>query len=382
FQELALMCTKFLADETKKVDKYISELPDNIYGNVMYARPKTLDETIELANDLMDQKLRLYWGPTSVHQVQLPSHWAMCTQVWKMQEREWRSSRKSLCVGRKGAISDSNVITCIFLLNNRYAKILFDTGADKSFVSTTFSALIDITPTTLENHYDVELVDGKIIGVNTIIRGSTVNFINHSFNIDVMPVPLGSFDVIIGMDWLTKYHGVFICDEKILRVPFGREMTLIMHESHKSKYSIHPGSEKMYQDLKQLYWWPNMKANIGTYVSKCLTSSKVKTEHQKPSGFQVHNTFYVSNLKKCLSDESLVIPWDELRSDDKLYFVEEPVEIMDREIKQLKRSYISIIKVRWNSKRGPEFTWEREDQLKQKYPHLFTKTTPSSCAAS
>ncbi|GJR81209.1 hypothetical protein Tco_0151994 [Tanacetum coccineum] len=97
---------------------------------------------------------------------------------------------------------------------------------------------------------------------------------------------------------------------------------------------------------------------------------------------RVHNTFHVSNLKKCLSDESLMIPLEELRVDDKLHFVEEPVEVMDREIKQLKRSRIPIIKVRWNSKRGPEFTWERKDQFKQKYPHLFTKTTPSSSVAS
>nr|GEW85399.1 putative reverse transcriptase domain-containing protein [Tanacetum cinerariifolium] len=119
---------------------------------------------------------------------------------------------------------DTNVITGTFILNNRYAKILFDTGADRSFVSTTFSALIDITPNTLENHYDKELADGKIIGVNTIVHGFTLNFMNHPFNIDLMHVSLGSFDVIIGMDWLTKYHGVIICDEKIVRVPFGREM--------------------------------------------------------------------------------------------------------------------------------------------------------------
>ncbi|GJR13519.1 putative reverse transcriptase domain-containing protein [Tanacetum coccineum] len=86
----------------------------------------------------------------------------------------------------------------------------------------------------------------------------------------------------------------------------------------------------------------------------------------------IHNTFHVSNLKKCLSDESLIIPIKELQLDDKLNFVEEPVEVMDREIKQLKRSRIPIIKVRWNSKRGPEFTWEREDEIRAKYPHLFS----------
>ncbi|GKB49774.1 hypothetical protein Tco_0900527 [Tanacetum coccineum] len=86
----------------------------------------------------------------------------------------------------------------------------------------------------------------------------------------------------------------------------------------------------------------------------------------------IHNTFHVSNLKKCLSDESLIIPMKELQLDDKLNFVEEPVEVMDREIKKLKRSRIPIIKVRWNSKRGPEFTWERKDEIRAKYPHLFS----------
>nr|GFA34993.1 retrotransposon protein, putative, Ty3-gypsy subclass [Tanacetum cinerariifolium] len=97
---------------------------------------------------------------------------------------------------------------------------------------------------------------------------------------------------------------------------------------------------------------------------------------------RVHSTFHVSNLKKCLPDESLTIPLDELHIDDKLCFVEEPVEIMDREIKRLRQSQIPIIKVRWNSKRGPEFTWEREDQFKQKYPHLFTNRASSSTTRS
>ncbi|GJU23644.1 hypothetical protein Tco_1156986 [Tanacetum coccineum] len=80
---------------------------------------------------------------------------------------------------------------------------------------------------------------------------------------------------------------------------------------------------------------------------------------------RVHNTFHVSNLKKCLSDESLGIPLDEIQIDDKLHFIEEPVEIMDREVKRLKQSRIPIVKVRWNSKRGLEFTWEREDQMQK-----------------
>ncbi|GJR27834.1 putative reverse transcriptase domain-containing protein [Tanacetum coccineum] len=835
-------------------------------------------------------------------------------------------------VGNAGANPDNNVIMGMFLLNNRYASILFDTGADRSFVSTAFSSRIVITPTALDHDYNVELADGRIVGLNTIIRGCTLNFLNHPFNIDLMPVELGSFDVIIGMDWLAKYHAVIICAEKIvpnitaakdedkskgkrledvpivqefpevfpedlpgipptrqvefridlvpgatpvarapyrlapsemkelaeqlrnygtkasydkfpspirelrfclykrkwvfpdvhrhvidcrgihvdpakiesikdwaspktpteirqflglagyyrrfiegfskianapiLALPEGSEdfiaycdaskkglgalegdmvvadamsrkereplrvralvmtigldlpkqilkaqiearklenikkedvggilvknskdpeklrteklepradgtmclngrswlpcygdlRTMIMHESHKSKYSIHPGSDKMYQDMKKLYWWPNMKANIATYVSKCLTCAKVKAEHQRPSGLlvqpeipqwkwdnimmdfvtklpkssqgydtiwvivdrltksaifmpmretdpmdklarmylkevvtkhgipvsiicdrdprfasnfwkslqkalgtsldmstayhpqtdgqsertiqtledmlracvidfgngwvkhlplvefsynnsyhasikaapfealygrkcrspvcwaevgqvqltgpelvqetteriiqikqriqtardrqksyadlkrkpmefqvgdkvmlkvspwkgvvrfgkrgklnpryvgpfkvlkkvgavayklelpqelsRVHNTFHVSNLKKCYSDDPLVVPLEGLQVDDKLHFVEEPVEIMDREVKQLRRSRVPIVKVRWNSRRGPEFTWEREDQFRKKYPHLFTKIAPSSSAVS
>nr|GEX26572.1 putative reverse transcriptase domain-containing protein [Tanacetum cinerariifolium] len=91
----------------------------------------------------------------------------------------------------------------------------------------------------------------------------------------------------------------------------------------------------------------------------------------------VHNTFYVSNLKKCLSDESLIILMKELKLDDKLNFVQEPVEIMDREVKQLRQSRIPIIKVRWNSKRGSEYTWECEDEIRAKYPHLFPNNSLS-----
>nr|GEV99984.1 hypothetical protein [Tanacetum cinerariifolium] len=198
---------------------------------------------------------------------------------------------------------------------------------------------------------------------------------------------------------------------------YGDLRTLIMHESHKSKYSVHPGSDKMYQDMKLLYWWPNIKADIATYVSKCLTCLRVKAEHQKPSGLlrafqkamgtrldmntvyhpktdgqsertiqtledmlcacvidfgnvwerhlplelpqqlsRVHITFHMSNIKNCLSDEPLAISLDEVHIDDKLRFVEEPMKIMDREVKRLRKSHIPIIKVRWNSRRGPEFT--------------------------
>ncbi|GKF71735.1 putative reverse transcriptase domain-containing protein, partial [Tanacetum coccineum] len=136
------------------------------------------------------------------------------------------SQGRAYALGGRDASPDSNVIAGTFLLNNRYAIFLSDTGPDRRFASNTFSSLINITSTTLESHYDVELADGKIIGVNTIIHGCTLNFMNYLFDIDLMPVLLGSFDVIIGMDWLTKHHGVIICNEKIVRVSFRKE-TLI-----------------------------------------------------------------------------------------------------------------------------------------------------------
>ncbi|GJS49178.1 putative reverse transcriptase domain-containing protein [Tanacetum coccineum] len=248
--------------KTEKVDKYISGLPDNIHGNVMSARPKTLDDAIELTNDLMDQKLRTYAerqndnkkkaddssrnnqqqqphkkqnvaraytagpGEKKAYTGNLPLRTKCNYHHTRQCAPKCGNCKRAYALGGRDASPDSNVIPGTFLLNNRYATILFDIGTDRSFVSTTFSFLINITPTTLENHYDVELADGKIIGVNTIIRGCTLNFMNHPFNIDLMSVPLDSFDVIIRMDWLTKYHRVIICDEKIVRVPFGREMLI------------------------------------------------------------------------------------------------------------------------------------------------------------
>ncbi|GKB05973.1 putative reverse transcriptase domain-containing protein [Tanacetum coccineum] len=140
--------------------------------------------------------------------------------------------------GNASGNPDSNVVTGTFLLNNHYASILFDTGADRSFISTAFSSLINIAPTPLENSYDVELADGKIVGIDTIIRGCTLNFLDHPFNIDLMPVELGSFDVIIGMDWLRRCHAVIVCDEKLVRVPYGNEtLTFRGNESSNGRES-------------------------------------------------------------------------------------------------------------------------------------------------
>nr|GEW98426.1 hypothetical protein [Tanacetum cinerariifolium] len=321
----------------KEVDKYISGLPDNIHENVMSARPKTLDETIELANDLMDQKLHTYTerqndnkrkvddssrnnqqqqthkkqnvaraytagpGEKKAYTENLPlctkcnyHHTGQCARKcnnckkYGHATRDYpvnvnnnnnnnnrvqsidtyfecgepghlnknfpklknngnanengRAQRKAYVLGGGDSNPETNTVTGTFLLNNHYALILSDTGADRSFVSTAFSDLLNIAPTALDNHYDIKLADGKIIGVNTILRGCTLDFLNHPFNIDLIPVPLGSFNVIIGMDWLREYHTVIVCDQKIVHVPFGNE-TLIFQgkrndQVHESRLNI------------------------------------------------------------------------------------------------------------------------------------------------
>ncbi|GKC20475.1 putative reverse transcriptase domain-containing protein, partial [Tanacetum coccineum] len=579
---------------------------------------------------------------------------------------------RAYALGGGGANPHSNIVMGTFLLNNSYAHMLFDSGVDRSFVSTTFSALLDVVPSTLDVSNAVELADRRIAETNIILRDCALGLLEHPFDIDLMPVELGSFDVFISMDWLLKYHAVIICDEKVIRIPYGNEKyiqkgcqvflaqviekeaedkskekrledvptvqdfsevfleylpglpptrqvefqidlvpgaapnkeeheehlklilklikkeklyakflkcefwlskwlildlaegsenfvvycdashkglgvilmqrdrviaytshqlkiheksytthdlelgaivfslnmwrhylygmkctvftdhkslqhildqkelnmrqrrwlellsdydyetryhtggkrggrciepkgearkeenygskflygmikkvkprsdrmlslknrswipclgdlrMLIMHESHKSKYSIHPGSDKMYHDLKKMYWWPNMKAEISTYVRQQLDREADETvlkgssleawgvsfDHLR-SRWQIYisllavsseSSSYHTSIKaapfealygrKCRSP----ICWAEIQIDDKLHFIEEPVKIIDHEVKRLKQSLIPVVKVRWNSRRGPEFTWEREDQFQKKYPHLFAKS--------
>ncbi|GJZ97055.1 putative reverse transcriptase domain-containing protein [Tanacetum coccineum] len=149
---------------------------------------------------------------------------------------------RAYAVGNAGTNPNANVVMGTFLLNNHYATILFDTGVDRSFVSTAFSSLIDIIPTTLDYGVDVELADSRIIYVNTLIRGCTLNFLNHPFNINLMLVEMGSFDVIINMEWLSKYQVVIVCAEKIVHIPWGNE-TLIVRgdgssDEHGSRLNI------------------------------------------------------------------------------------------------------------------------------------------------
>ncbi|GJV69759.1 putative reverse transcriptase domain-containing protein [Tanacetum coccineum] len=138
---------------------------------------------------------------------------------------------KAYAIGGGGTNPDSNVITGTFLLNNCYAFMLFDSGADRSFASSTFSALLDVSPSTLDTSYAVKLADRKFSETNVVLRGCTLGLLGHPFNIDLMSVELGSFDVIIGMNWLAKYHALIVCNEKVVRIPYGDEVLIIQGDN-------------------------------------------------------------------------------------------------------------------------------------------------------
>ncbi|GKA66094.1 putative reverse transcriptase domain-containing protein, partial [Tanacetum coccineum] len=285
FQELILLCTRMVPDEEDRVERFIGGLPDNIQGNVIAANPARLQDAIRIANQLMDKKVQGYAARSAENKRRMESnlrdnrgqqppfkrqntsgqnvaraytagnnerkgyagplpycnkcrlhHEGLCTmrcgnykkvghqardcraaiapntqrvpesEPWKPDKKqEWNggneATARAYAIGGGGTNPDSNVVMGTFLLNNCYASMLFDSGADRSFVSTTFSALLDVAPTTLDT--------------------------SHPFDIDLIPVELGSFDVIIGMDWLTKYHALIVCDEKVARIPYGNEVLII-----------------------------------------------------------------------------------------------------------------------------------------------------------
>ncbi|GJS24266.1 reverse transcriptase domain-containing protein, partial [Tanacetum coccineum] len=238
FQELVLLCTRMVPNEEDKVERFIGGLPDNIQGNVIAFEPIKLQDAIRIANNFMDQKLKGYARsaenkrrkdcPKLRNQNRRNKTGNKNGNKTGNQTRGNEATARAYAIGEGGGANPkSNVVMGTFLLNNCYSSMLFDSGADKSFVSSAFSALVDVAPSTLDTSYVVELVNGRISETNIVLRGCTLGLLGHPFDIDLMLVELGSFDVIIGMDWLAKYHAVIVCDEKVVSIPYGDEVLIV-----------------------------------------------------------------------------------------------------------------------------------------------------------
>ncbi|GJX70903.1 putative reverse transcriptase domain-containing protein [Tanacetum coccineum] len=259
-------------EEEDRVKRYIWGLLDNIQGDVTSSAPTRLQDAIRMANSLMDQKIRTNaarqvvnkrkWESQSMDNCvsQQPFKRTDVARAYIASSNEkkglvtWQeivrikllliikglhdcSKLKNQNQGNQVATSeargrafalgggevnkDSNVVTDTFILNNLYASMLFHSSADRSFVSTAFSSLMNVVPTTLDTNYAIILADRRIVESDAIIKGCTLNLINHPFNIDLMHV------VIVAMDWLSKFHAVIVCDEKIVRIPYGDEVLTI-----------------------------------------------------------------------------------------------------------------------------------------------------------
>ncbi|GJZ93692.1 putative reverse transcriptase domain-containing protein [Tanacetum coccineum] len=271
--EIQKLENEIVPEENDKIERFIWGLPDNIQVRVYAARsaePKRKFDNNPRGNPVQqlpfkrqnvaqafmvgNNEKRGYAGSAPYYNKCRLHHEGPCTGHYKSDcpKLKNQNRRNKVAIndahGRAYALGggdgnpDTNVVTGTFLLNNRYAYILFDSSADRSFVLNTFSALIDIPLTALDVSYTVELADGRIAGSNTIIKGCTLNLLDHPFNIDMMPIELGSFDVIIGVDWLSKHHDVTVCDKKIVRIPYGNEILTVRgdvsNEGSNSRLSI------------------------------------------------------------------------------------------------------------------------------------------------
>nr|GEV54719.1 putative reverse transcriptase domain-containing protein [Tanacetum cinerariifolium] len=218
FQELAVLCPNMVPNNEKLMEVFISGLPRSIEGNVTAPKPQTLEDAINIA-----QRDVPY-----ITQDLAQSGVKSATSAQKM---NINANGRTYLLRDKNAHQDPNVVMGTFLFNHRPARTLFDSGADKSFVSISFASMLNILSITLDTTCNIKMADGNLISTNTVIQGCTLTLLNQPFEIDLMPIKHGSFDVVIGMDWLSKYHAKIICDEKVIHIPIEDE-TLIIQGYH------------------------------------------------------------------------------------------------------------------------------------------------------
>ncbi|GJU80406.1 reverse transcriptase domain-containing protein [Tanacetum coccineum] len=296
FQELATLCPTTVPDSEKMMEVFIGGLPQSIEGNVTASKLQTLKEAINIAQRLMDQNRRQkavrayaatpaennrYAGNLLLCRRCVLHHTRPCTVKCNTCNKVGHSTKncrnkgpairsnllpvivtchaygekghyanqcrkttnnnaqgRSYMLRDRNAHQDLNVVTGMFLLNQHLARVLFDSGADKSFVSISLASMLNIPPITIDTFYNIEMADGNLVSTNTIIQGCTLTLLNQPFEIDLMPIKLGSFDVVIGMDWLSKYHAKILCDEKVVHIPINGETLIIRGDRSKTRLNL------------------------------------------------------------------------------------------------------------------------------------------------
>nr|GEU46003.1 hypothetical protein [Tanacetum cinerariifolium] len=231
-------------EEEDRVERFIEGLPDNIQGSVMATEPNKITRCCPSAIAETTQGTpKPNQRVNTCFECGAPRHYRkdcpnIKNQNYGNEARIPEARRKAYFLGRGDANPGSNTVTGTFLLNDHHAYMLFDSSVDRSFISNTFSMLLDITPSVLDVSYAIELDDGRTLETSTVLRGWTLGLLGHPFNIDLIPVDLGSFDVIIGMDWLAKNDVVIVRDENIVRIPYENEILIVQREKSDEKKSM------------------------------------------------------------------------------------------------------------------------------------------------
>ncbi|GJY92545.1 putative reverse transcriptase domain-containing protein [Tanacetum coccineum] len=234
FHKLARLVPHLVTPESRMIERYMYALASQIRGMMVAMEPKTIQKVVQISGALTDETVRACYECGSIDHVR-----SACPRLNKVQGPEEnhpnqvaannggrgrgnqgnQASGRAFMLGAEEARQDPNIVTGMFNLNNHFATTLFDADADYSFVSTTFIPPLGLEPSELGFRYEIEIASGQLVEIDKVIKGCKLEIEGHVFDIDLIPFGHGSFDVIIGIDWLSNHKAEIICHEKVVRIP-------------------------------------------------------------------------------------------------------------------------------------------------------------------